>query len=403
MGHRPSHSPPWRSRRSCRSASCQGNTEPGGGGCSPWRRWTTNPISSISEISKHFPWDSTTASATVSRTASPYLRALSRETFRSADPQIGKFPTSAASRCCAGLREDLAGTRAGAVSKNDRNTEADVIEGLLAGADDFMIKPMRVGGLTARVKALLRRAYRRRPAGTRCRSAATASSVAGAQITVDGQPVTLKQKEFDLALFLLREHRPAALAQAPARGGVGDRGGGVVALARHPRSRGLRTKLGLRPPRTATGSRRSSASATGWRRSGPGGSGGASGTGHRAGRRGGSSRVHRNARRRSEPRERRGRREVGGRAPRRFATVAGGSPDLRPRPGSRGRAPAMESTVLTWRAPSGWSAPLPADLDSANALVLVFGPAALDGAGARSVNCAASSPARCWPAPPATP
>lgn len=42
----------------------------------------------------------------------------------------------------------------------------------------------------------------------------------------------------------------------------------------------------------------------------------------------------------------------------------------------------MESTVLTWRAPSGWSAPLPADLDSANTLVLVFGPAALDGAGA---------------------
>ena len=39
----------------------------------------------------------------------------------------------------------------------------------------------------------------------------------------------------------------------------------------------------------------------------------------------------------------------------------------------------MESTVLTWRAQTGWSAPLPVELDSQSTLVLVFGPTAMIG------------------------
>jgi hypothetical protein len=39
----------------------------------------------------------------------------------------------------------------------------------------------------------------------------------------------------------------------------------------------------------------------------------------------------------------------------------------------------MNSTVLTWRAQTGWSAPLPVALDSESTLVLVFGPTALIG------------------------
>jgi DNA-binding response OmpR family regulator len=41
----------------------------------------------------------------------------------------------------------------------DRHGERDMTDGLAAGADDFTVKPLRVGELQARVRALLRRIY----------------------------------------------------------------------------------------------------------------------------------------------------------------------------------------------------------------------------------------------------
>ena len=85
----------------------------------------------------------------------------------------------------------------------NRSAESDVIEGLSAGADDFMVKPIRVGELTARVNALLRRAYPQRGGGEfvidRYRF-----DPATAQISIGEQSVVLKQKEFDLAVFLFK-------------------------------------------------------------------------------------------------------------------------------------------------------------------------------------------------------
>ena len=40
-----------------------------------------------------------------------------------------------------------------------RNNEQDIVEALTSGADDFMSKPVRAGEFSARIKALLRRAY----------------------------------------------------------------------------------------------------------------------------------------------------------------------------------------------------------------------------------------------------
>lgn len=40
-----------------------------------------------------------------------------------------------------------------------RNDEQDIVEALASGADDFMSKPISVGEFSARIKALLRRAY----------------------------------------------------------------------------------------------------------------------------------------------------------------------------------------------------------------------------------------------------
>ena len=85
----------------------------------------------------------------------------------------------------------------------NRCEESDVIEGLSAGADDFMVKPIRVGELTARVNALLRRAYPQKCSGAfaigRYRFDLTT-----AQIRVGNENIALKQREFDLAVFLFQ-------------------------------------------------------------------------------------------------------------------------------------------------------------------------------------------------------
>ena len=56
------------------------------------------------------------------------------------------------------LRE-MAGQQLPILLVTRRNEERDVIEALNRGADDYMVKPLRVGELAARVAALLRRAY----------------------------------------------------------------------------------------------------------------------------------------------------------------------------------------------------------------------------------------------------
>ncbi|MDP3521791.1 MAG: response regulator transcription factor [Hydrogenophaga sp.] len=84
-----------------------------------------------------------------------------------------------------------------------RHDEAAIIEGLNAGADDFMVKPVRVGELSARVTALLRRCY----------AGQTAEEMSWGPyhfladqcaVEIEGQPVALTKKEFELALFMFR-------------------------------------------------------------------------------------------------------------------------------------------------------------------------------------------------------
>ncbi len=85
----------------------------------------------------------------------------------------------------------------------EARNEADVIEGLAAGADDFMVKPVRTVELGARINALLRRSYQRAPEAElvfgRYRLDPTTRSA-----MVGDVAVALKQKEFDLALFLFQ-------------------------------------------------------------------------------------------------------------------------------------------------------------------------------------------------------
>lgn len=83
------------------------------------------------------------------------------------------------------------------------HAEADVATGLEAGADDFVVQPVRIHELTARVSALLRRVYGRIEAASLVFGHYTLEPMAG-QIFRGDVRVPLKQREFDLALFLFQ-------------------------------------------------------------------------------------------------------------------------------------------------------------------------------------------------------
>lgn len=85
----------------------------------------------------------------------------------------------------------------------NRQTESDIVEGLASGADDFMVKPVRVAEFSARVGALLRRAYPSSANGVlefgRYRFLPETR-----HLEMDGTPVELKAREYELALFLFQ-------------------------------------------------------------------------------------------------------------------------------------------------------------------------------------------------------
>lgn len=84
-----------------------------------------------------------------------------------------------------------------------RDTETDITSALNAGADDYMVKPIRPSELLARVGALLRRAYPHR----NDRALEFGNYVfdpRSMRLEISGTAVTLTQKEFDLALFLFQ-------------------------------------------------------------------------------------------------------------------------------------------------------------------------------------------------------
>lgn len=82
-----------------------------------------------------------------------------------------------------------------------RDAPEDVVAGLDAGADDYMIKPFNLGELAARLRALVRRSSGR--AAPEIVHGPLRLDPAGRRATVDGQPVELSGREFDLLHELL--------------------------------------------------------------------------------------------------------------------------------------------------------------------------------------------------------
>ena len=84
-----------------------------------------------------------------------------------------------------------------------RGTWEEKVEGLNAGADDYVVKPVRAEELVARLNALLRRAAGQ--AGERLSASGIELDLRQKAAWVDGDPIDLTQVEFRLLqLFLLR-------------------------------------------------------------------------------------------------------------------------------------------------------------------------------------------------------
>jgi two-component system, OmpR family, response regulator len=101
---------------------------------------------------------------------------------------------------CRRLRQ--AGRWAPVLMLTARDGVADRINGLDAGADDYLVKPFAFQELLARLRAQVRRGVRERPAVLTV--ADLALDPAAHTVTLSGRPLALSAREFALLEFLMR-------------------------------------------------------------------------------------------------------------------------------------------------------------------------------------------------------
>jgi DNA-binding response OmpR family regulator len=88
-----------------------------------------------------------------------------------------------------------------------RAGEQDRVNGLDAGADDYVTKPFSLRELASRVRAVLRRGSKpdERPAATpEYRGTHLTADFDAVSVAVDGSPVRLTRREFELLRYLVR-------------------------------------------------------------------------------------------------------------------------------------------------------------------------------------------------------
>ena len=86
-----------------------------------------------------------------------------------------------------------------------RTAEMDVVVGLDAGADDYLVKPVRLGELHARIRAHLRRNEGAPTESSVLPVGDLVVDVARRRVTIAGQELRLRAKEFDLLARLAAE------------------------------------------------------------------------------------------------------------------------------------------------------------------------------------------------------
>lgn len=102
------------------------------------------------------------------------------------------------------LRDDPATKRLPVMMLTAKGTEFDTVCGLDAGADDYLAKPFGMMELVSRVNALLRRAGAPAAARDELSCGSVVLTASAHTVSVDGQPVALTLKEFDLLRALMQ-------------------------------------------------------------------------------------------------------------------------------------------------------------------------------------------------------
>ena len=87
----------------------------------------------------------------------------------------------------------------------------DRVQGLRAGADDYLVKPFEIVELIARVESVLRRAGKASSVYT---LGDVTVDVESMQVTKAGVPVTLTRKEYDLLVLFLQNQNVALFREA---------------------------------------------------------------------------------------------------------------------------------------------------------------------------------------------
>jgi phosphate regulon transcriptional regulator PhoB len=104
---------------------------------------------------------------------------------------------------CRRLRADPATAALPIIMLTAKADEVDRVVGLEVGADDYVVKPFSPKELVARVRAVLRRAHPAAATGVVLKAGVVSLDTSRHEVEVDGRPIVLTPKEFDLLQTLL--------------------------------------------------------------------------------------------------------------------------------------------------------------------------------------------------------